>query len=136
MKSSQPYLLRAYYQWIVDSELTPYILLMCDGLEIVQSVSERYIDNRRITLNISPFAVKNLSIGNLTIKFEASFMGVPQEVAIPILSILRIYARENGKGMIFNFEKTPITENDSNKFSPKVSSTISSKKKSHLEIVK
>ena len=99
MSSSKPYLLRAFYEWIVDNEKTPYVVLNADypGTK----VPRQFIENGRIVLNISMRAVDALVMDNAKIQFKASFGGVQQIVLAPIAAVMAIYARENGKGMIF-----------------------------------
>jgi len=62
----------------------------------------------RITLNVSWQATQGLKLGNEWIEFSARFGGVAQHVRIPIASVLGIYARETGQGMLFQDEgETP-----------------------------
>ena len=42
------------------------------------------------------------SSGNDAVSFSGRFGGVPLDVFLPLDSILGIYARENGQGMIFD----------------------------------
>ncbi len=104
MSSSKPYLIRAFYEWIVDNEKTPYLVLNTDypGTK----VPRQYIENGRIVLNISMRAVDALVMDNVKIQFKASFGGVQQIVLAPIAAVLAIYARENGKGMIFSEDES------------------------------
>jgi stringent starvation protein B len=52
-------------------------------------------------LNICPTAVHGLVLGNERIAFSARFGGVSTEVSFPPQAVLGIYARENGRGMLF-----------------------------------
>jgi stringent starvation protein B len=61
-----------------------------------------YVNEGQIVLNISPTAVVSLHLGNDVIAFSGRFGGVPMEVFLPLPSVLGIYARENGQGMIFD----------------------------------
>lgn len=99
MISSRPYLIRALFEWLVDSELTPHLLVDV-GDERVQ-VPPQYVRDGQIVLNISPTAVKNLQLGNDFITFNARFGGVATDIMVPTESVLGIYARENGRGMLF-----------------------------------
>ena len=58
----------------------------------------------RITLNVSWQATQGLKLGNEWIEFSARFGGVAQHVRIPVASVLGIYARETGQGMLFQDE--------------------------------
>jgi len=100
MTSSRPYLLRALHEWIVDNNLTPYILVdaFTDGVD----VPEGFIQDGKIILNISPHSVQHMEMGNEVISFGALFSGISQSISVPIAAILAIYANENGQGMVFN----------------------------------
>jgi len=99
MTSNRPYLIRALYEWLVDNELTPYLLVDA-GRESVH-VPSRYVEDGRIVLNVSPSAVRDLSLGNELIAFEARFGGTAFAISLPPDAVLGVYARENGKGMLF-----------------------------------
>jgi len=99
MTSSRPYLLRAIYDWIVDNGLTPYLLVNA-GMENV-IVPTEYVSNGKIILNVAPAAVNDLDIGNEEIHFNARFSGNPMYVSVPMSAAMAIYAKENGRGMVF-----------------------------------
>jgi stringent starvation protein B len=99
MNSSRPYLLRAIYDWIVDNGLTPYLLVNA-GVENV-IVPTEYVSNGKIILNVAPAAVNDLNIGNEEVHFSARFSGNPMYVSVPMSAAMAIYAKENGRGMVF-----------------------------------
>lgn len=99
MTSSRPYIIRAIYEWIVDNDLTPYILVDTNAESVV--VPEGFIENNRIILNVSPMATKALALENDNVSFNARFGGSPMDVFVPTSSVLAIYAHENGQGMMF-----------------------------------
>lgn len=99
MTSTRPYLIRAFYDWIIDNDCNPYIVINANG-EGVQ-VPMEYVDGGQIVLNISMSAVNNLTLGDHAIEFQARFGGRIREVYAPIQSIVAIYAKENGRGMVF-----------------------------------
>lgn len=99
MTSSRPYLIRALYEWIVDNEFTPY-MLVDTSLDVVE-VPRAFVENGRIILNISPEATHSLVLGNKAVTFNARFSGTAMDVHVPVVSVLAIYARENGQGMMF-----------------------------------
>lgn len=106
MTSSRPYLIRALYEWIVDNEMTPHILV--DAAYPGTSVPQQFVENGKIVLNIGPFAVQGLAIENETVGFSARFGGVANHIVVPIGAVQAIYARENGRGMVFaEDEETP-----------------------------
>ncbi|MBI5461143.1 MAG: ClpXP protease specificity-enhancing factor [Gammaproteobacteria bacterium] len=100
MTSSRPYLIRAINEWILDNALTPYLLVNAEATGV--DVPRRYVDNGKIVLNINPGAISSLQIANDHIEFSARFGGTPMLVYIPMAAVLAIYAKENGRGMMFN----------------------------------
>ncbi len=104
MTSIQPYLLRAFHDWIVDNGLTPYMLVDAKYEDV--AVPEQYVENGQIILNLSPTAVQNLLLDNDWVSFSARFSGQPFSVYVPIKAVLGVYAKENGKGMFFQDENT------------------------------
>lgn len=103
MTSSRPYLLRALYEWIIANQLTPYILV--DATAEGAEVPNQYVEDGKIILNISPNAVNQLLISNQLVEFDASFSGRAMHIYAPIKAVMAIYARENGRGMVFNQEE-------------------------------
>ncbi len=99
MISSRPYLIRALYDWIVDSDLTPYLLadVNIDGVD----VPPEGIKDGRIVLNLAPHAVQHLVLGNDAVSFSARFGGAARKVYLPASAVLAVYAKENGHGMMF-----------------------------------
>ena len=102
MTSSRPYLIRALYQWIVDNGVTPYILV--DAAVEGVDVPTQYIQDGKIVLNVAPMAVQNLMLADDIITFNARFSGKPTDLFVPVESVLAIYAKENGQGMMFTEE--------------------------------
>ena len=105
MTPVQPYLLRAFYDWIVDNGLTPHLLVNAE-VENVE-VPQQYVENGQIVLNILPTAVQDLILDNDWVSFNARFSGQSVSVYVQIMAILGIYAKENGKGMFFQ-EEEPV----------------------------
>jgi len=99
MTPSQPYLLRALNEWIVDNGMTPQILIDGQHPDLVLPDSVRSQD--KVVLNISPEAVRDLLIDNEYLSFVARFSGVSHGVTVPVSAVQAIYARENGQGMMF-----------------------------------
>jgi len=100
LSPNQPYLLRAIYEWIIDNDLTPYLLVDASNDDV--HVPRQYVDNGKIVLNIAPRAVNHLELSNESVNFNARFSGKSMDVVFPIDAVLAIYAKENGQGMIFN----------------------------------
>jgi len=99
MTSNRPYLIRALYEWLVDNDMTPHLLVDASyqGVE----VPEQFVEDGRIVLNINPSAVLNLELQNDLISFNARFGGRETHVFVPPMAVLGIYSRENGRGMLF-----------------------------------
>lgn len=102
MRSSRPYLARALYEWLVDNELTPYLVV--DATQPDVEVPKQFVQNGQIVLNVAPTAVRDLFMENQAIGFNARFGGQPMQVMIPTPALIAIYARENGAGMVFGHE--------------------------------
>lgn len=102
MLSNRPYLLRAFYQWIVDSSCTP--ILVIDANNPRCKIPQDYAEGGEIVFNISPVAIRDLKISNDLIDFKASFSGVIHMISAPIKAVLAIYAEENGEGIFFDAE--------------------------------
>lgn len=96
----KPYLIRAVYDWCVDNDFTPYLLVNAESPEV--TVPRHAVQDGRIVLNLRPQAVHNLALGENNIEFNARFGGSPMHVKIPVRAVLAIYARENGQGMVFD----------------------------------
>ena len=98
----RPYLLRAYYDWLIDNDFTPYLVV--DATYWGVKVPVEYVKDGQIVLNLSANATGNLQLTNDFIQFSARFRGVPQDIYIPMGAALAIYARENGDGVMFEPE--------------------------------
>lgn len=113
MTSNRPYLIRALYEWLLDNDLTPHLLVDAE-YEGVQ-VPGQFVEDGRIVLNVNPSAVMNLLMTNELISFNARFGGKETDVFIPPQAVLGIYARENGRGMLFPDD---MEDDDSDNNSP------------------
>ena len=102
MKPRRPYLLRALYEWIVDSGEIPNVLIDAEIDGVV--VPEEHVQDGQIVLNISPQAVRNLNLGDDFVMCEGRFSGRSMELILPIISIRAIYCRDSGQGLAFDDE--------------------------------
>lgn len=111
MTSSRPYLLRAINDWIMDNDMTPHIVVDAEGDGVI--VPRQFIENGKIVLNISSFAVRNLLLNDDEILFSARFAGKAMNVVVPVNNVLAIYSKENGQGMVFSDDlgHTPVPPN-------------------------
>ncbi|MEE3878587.1 ClpXP protease specificity-enhancing factor [Vibrio sp. YYF0003] len=103
MTARRPYMLRAFYDWLVDNDLTPHLVV--DATMPGVRVPVEFIQDGQIILNIAPRAVGNLELGNDAITFNARFSGRPHSVIVPVYAVQAIYARENGAGTMFEPEE-------------------------------
>ena len=108
MLSNKPYLIRAFYEWIVDSECTPYLVINAAYPRC--QVPQDFVENDQITLNVSPNAIRDLKVLNDTVEFRASFSGIVHIISAPVKAVLAIYAQENQQGMFFDYEDDEGTE--------------------------
>lgn len=102
MGPNRPYLLRAFYQWLLDNECTPHLIVNAD-LPGVQ-VPYEHVKDGQIVLNIAPHAIGDIEMSNERVMFSARFGGKPFQLIIPMAAVNAIYARENGAGTMFEDE--------------------------------
>jgi len=102
MLSNKPYLMRAFYDWIVDSGYTPLVVLNANHPKC--RIPLEYAGTEEIVFNISPSAIRDLKITNIGIEFKASFTGVIHYVSAPIKAVNAVYAEENNEGVFFDLD--------------------------------
>ncbi len=96
--STRPYLIRAIYEWCVDSGLTPYLAVRVDEHT---EVPRAHVKDGEIVLNLSADAVRNLLMGNEMITCTGRFGGVPFDLMVPVIAVIGIFAKETGQGLVF-----------------------------------
>ncbi|MDN5937774.1 MAG: ClpXP protease specificity-enhancing factor [Salinisphaera sp.] len=128
MTSRRPYLIRAIHEWVLANGFTPHLLVAADA-PAVEVPPEFVTDEGKITVNISPTAVRNLDLGNELIRFSARFSGRAFQVSIPPGAVLALYARENGEGMLFGEVEQPPPDGPQEDGGER-------KKGAHLKVVK
>ena len=118
MTSSKPYLVRALYEWILDNNTTPYILVDTSSDQVL--IPQGIASDGKVVLNLAPTAIQNLEMTNEHVSFSARFNGVAEDLYCPISALMAIYARENGEGMMFPAEESDdITERSTKDDKPK-----------------
>lgn len=128
--STRPYLIRAIYEWCVDSGLTPYLAVRVDEHT---EVPPAFVKDGEIVLNISANAVRNLEMSNEMVTCNGRFGGAPFDVMVPVVAVIGIFAKETGQGLVFQGsdpQQTPPSANgghEEHKPAPR---------KPHLKIVK
>lgn len=153
--SNKPYLFRAIFEWLLDNNATPHILV--DATKKFVDVPQGHIKDDRIVLNISPSAVQNWNVDDKAISFSARFSGTARQIYVPMAALMAIYAHENGQGMAFPTEEgeledreievddpssdmvensSDIVENDGQPVDNSTPGKTGDKKVSHLKIVK
>ena len=107
MTPSKPYLVRALYEWLLDNEMTPHVLVNANAESVM--IPKGIATDGKVVLNLAPGAIQQLEMTNEHLSFSARFSGVAQNVYCPMVSVLAIYARENGEGTMFA-EDAPLEE--------------------------
>ena len=109
MSSNKPYLVGAYYDWISDNDLTPYIVVDVNVYGVL--VPMAYVNDGQIVLNIASSAVGTIALGADAIEFSARFGGKLEHISVPYGAIAAIYAKENGVGTSLPIEHPSDEEN-------------------------
>ena len=127
--STRPYLIRAIYEWCVDSGLTPYLAVRVDAQTVVPPA---HVKDGQIVLNLSNDAVRNLEMGNEMITCSGRFGGTSFDLLVPVESVIGIFAKENGQGLVFQGSdpQTPPPETSGGERSKP------SPQRPHLKVVK
>lgn len=139
MTSVKPYFIQALHEWISDNGLTP--LAVVDATYTGVRVPEGVIEEGKVVLNVSHDAAQNLQMDDELMTLNARFSGVSHAIIVPMEAVTAIYARENGKGMMFDVEADEGVGDDSETASDPNDSQSTEKpktknpKKSHLKLV-
>lgn len=134
MTPSRPYLLRGIFDWLIENDQTPYLLVDAEAENVM--VPLEHVQDGKIILNISLTATRELELSNEAVSFNARFSGKAMNVYVPIAAALALYSKENGRGMMF-----PDEESDTEQQAPAVAAGNDTDKKKpakkpHLSIVK
>ncbi len=103
--SYRPYLIRAIYEWAVDNDLTPMLLVFEQGGASAGGVADK---EQFTAYNIAPQAVRDLVIDADSVRFLARFQGVSRHVALDVESVVRVYCRETDEGLGFPWQGQPL----------------------------
>lgn len=95
----RPYLLRAFYEWIVDNNMTPHVLVDARSPQV--SVPRQFVKDGSIVLNVSMTAAHNLMMKDNEVTFSARFNGKAFSIYLPMWSVMAIYSRETQEGISF-----------------------------------
>ncbi|BEU04739.1 stringent starvation protein B [Agarivorans sp. OAG1] len=102
MTPNRPYLLKAFFDWLLDNELTPHLVV--DATQANVTVPSQFVNDGQIVLNIAPSAIAAFNMDLQHVSFSARFGGKPFQVYVPMAAVVAIYARENGAGTVFEPE--------------------------------
>ncbi|MCK3655771.1 ClpXP protease specificity-enhancing factor [Pasteurellaceae bacterium Macca] len=138
MKPLRPYLYHAYYNWIIDNDYTPYLLVNADYADV--DVPREFVNEGKIILNISPHSIGQYVVNDEAISFSARFQGMLREIYIPFGATEAIYTQETGEGVMFQeeayyLEETYLARNQKSTDREIKPKTVK-KKTSHLKLVK
>ena len=109
MSSNKPYLIKAFYEWISDNDLTPYIMVDVNVYGVL--VPMNYVADGQIVLNVASSAVGTIALCDKAIEFIARFGCKLEHITVPYGAIAAIYAKENGAGTSLPIEH-PIVDED------------------------
>jgi len=132
MTSNRPYLMRAMYEWILDNELTPHVMIDAEMPNV--EVPRQYIEEGKIILNVAPRAVQGFLIDDECLGFSARFGGKPYNIYAPIGAVRAVYASENNEGMMF--DKLPEADVDDAPDPDDTPPTPTASKRPTLRVVK
>ncbi|AAP96232.1 ClpXP protease specificity-enhancing factor [[Haemophilus] ducreyi] len=133
MKPLRPYLYHAYYNWIVDNDNTPYLLVNAEYPDV--DVPKEFIREGKIILNISPRSIGQYVVNDEAICFNARFQGMLRDVYVPFGATEAIYAQESGEGIMFQ-EEVYYSEIEYMERTKVHASNNTKKKSTHLKLVK
>ncbi len=128
--TQKPYLIRAIYQWIVDNQWTPHLIVAAPAAGWVSGLSDNFLQDEILVLNISPSAAPDCVIENDGVYFSGRFQGKSCKVAVAIEAVTALIARENGQGFHFDLPEN-IDQGPQKK-----KTSIGKKTASHLKIIR
>jgi stringent starvation protein B len=140
MTSSKPYVVKAFYDWISDNQLTPYIVVDANVYGVM--VPMAYVNDGQIVLNVSASAVGSIALGDETIEVSARFGGKLEHLSVPYGAVGAIYAKENGAGTSLaiehpeSYDETAESEKSATIKSVKAQDNANSDKKESSKTVK
>jgi len=145
MTSNKPYVVRAFYEWILDNNLTPYVVVDTTVYGVLVPLA--YVKDNQIVLNIAPDSVGSISLVGDVLEFSARFGGNLEHITVPYGAIGAIYAKENGAGTSLTIEhsqepnqadipQTPALSSVSSSSEDKPAKPAKSKGRASLKVIK
>lgn len=109
MSTFKPYVVKASYEWIIDNEMTPQVIVNTgfDGVDVPPEYRGEPGDvAHKILLNISPRAASGIvfDMREKSISFYSNFSGATYPVKFPFEAIESIHSRESGEGNLFKMD--------------------------------
>ena len=127
MTNKNYYLINAIYQWCLDSQLSPHILVV-NKESLALQLPKNFSNSKELVFNISNTAVKNLTIGEQNVEFNARFNGIACSLNIDLKNILYIFAKEINDGLFLDHSQSKNKiDNSKKEIQPS---------KSHLTLIK
>lgn len=99
MISRKPFLLRAMVEWCEANGLTPLVAVDAEQEDVC--VPMDFVEDGRITLNVSFSAMKQREISNEALSGHARFAGRSEMLHVPMAAVEALVVRETGEGMVF-----------------------------------
>ncbi|MGN1280821.1 MAG: ClpXP protease specificity-enhancing factor SspB [Succinivibrio sp.] len=97
LKSFKSYLFTAYYNWLIDNEITPHLLVDANMPGVV--VPKDYVQDGSILLSLSPSAIADYKCLARGISFKARFKGKSEDIYIPYIAMEQLIALETGAAL-------------------------------------
>lgn len=101
-----PYMFKAFYEWLVDNDANPRILV--DASQPNVTVPREYVTNDKILLSIHPKFISDLNIGPNTISFYTKFKGIRQFLVIPYYAMNELICSDTGLSVPLSMWLTSI----------------------------
>ena len=121
MSSINPYLIRAWFDWMEDNALSAHLVVATNVPNV--DVPTEYIKDDQIVLCIDSQAVDELVISNTEVSFMASFNGISRRCSVPVYAVRAVYDIDSGRGTMF--PEMEVTEPEENAGSTQSSSESS-----------
>lgn len=101
-----PYMFKAFYDWLLDSDANPRI--MVDASQPCVKVPKEYVTRDKILISIHPKFITDLDIGTATISFYTKFKGKREFVVIPYYAMDELVCWDSGLTIPLNMWLTSI----------------------------
>lgn len=106
MSPLYPYMFKAFYDWLLDSNGNPRLLV--DASQPNVQVPREYVDRDVILISIHPKFINELNIGPTTISFYTKFRGKREFVVIPYYAMNELLCPDSGLTIPLNMWLTSI----------------------------